>query len=146
MLKLNASYSKKVPAESHYSSRSYHASIEVELPDGLSTEQLQERIHQTFAMVRESVEVEIKGSRQPQQPRQEQRQPQRNNNGNNRRSSNGDGASPRQLQYLQDLAHDAGFDLNAELRRLNLNRLEDLSRQQCSELIDDIRGGHARAA
>lgn len=145
MLKLNASYSKKVPAESTYSSRSYHASIEVELPDGLSQEQLQERIHNTFAMVRESVEVEIKGNQQQRQPqpRQEQRQPQRNNN---RRSGNADAASPRQLQYLHDLAHDAGVDLNAELRRLNLNRLEDLSRQLCSELIDDIRGGHARAA
>ena len=33
MLKLNASYSKKVPAEGEYSSQSYHASIEVELPD-----------------------------------------------------------------------------------------------------------------
>lgn len=34
MLKLNASYSKKVPAEGEYTSQSYHASIEVELPEG----------------------------------------------------------------------------------------------------------------
>ena len=40
MLKLNASYSKKVPAEGEYSSQSYHASIEVELPDGLTPVQL----------------------------------------------------------------------------------------------------------
>ena len=45
MLKLNASYSKKVPAEGEYSSQSYHASIEVELPDGLSSEQLNGKIH-----------------------------------------------------------------------------------------------------
>ena len=45
MLKLNASYSKKVPAEGEYSSQSYHASVEVELPDGLTPEQLQGRIH-----------------------------------------------------------------------------------------------------
>jgi len=38
MLKLDASYSKKVPAEGEYTSQSYHASIEVELPDGLSAE------------------------------------------------------------------------------------------------------------
>ena len=36
MLKLNASYSKKVPAGEEYSSQSYHASVEVELPDGLA--------------------------------------------------------------------------------------------------------------
>ena len=33
MLKLNASYSKKVPADGEYTNQSYHASIEVELPD-----------------------------------------------------------------------------------------------------------------
>ena len=38
MLKLNASYSKKVPAEGEYSSQSYHASIKVEFPDGLNQE------------------------------------------------------------------------------------------------------------
>ena len=59
MLKLNASYSKKVPAEGEYSSQSYHASIEVEFPDGLSQEQLNDKIHETFAMVRDSVEAEL---------------------------------------------------------------------------------------
>ena len=33
MLKLNASYSKKVPADGEYTNQSYQASIEVELPD-----------------------------------------------------------------------------------------------------------------
>ena len=61
MLKLNASYSKKVPAEGEYSSQSYHASVEVELPDGLTPEQLQGRIHETFDLVRNSVEVELHG-------------------------------------------------------------------------------------
>jgi hypothetical protein len=36
MLKINASYSKKVPAETEYSSQSYHCTIESELPDGLT--------------------------------------------------------------------------------------------------------------
>lgn len=47
MLKLNASYSKKVPAGEEYSSQSYHASVEVELPEGLSPDQLQARIHES---------------------------------------------------------------------------------------------------
>jgi hypothetical protein len=59
MLKLNASFSKKVPAEQEYSSQSFHASIEVELPDGLTEFQLRERIHSTFVMVRDSVETEL---------------------------------------------------------------------------------------
>ena len=59
MLKLNASYSKKVPAESQYSSQSYHCTIEVELPDGLTPEQLNEKVHGVFAFVRASVETEL---------------------------------------------------------------------------------------
>jgi hypothetical protein len=62
MLKLNSSYSKKVPAEQEYSSKSYHASVEVELPDGLTTEQLQEKIHATFELVRCAVEAELNGT------------------------------------------------------------------------------------
>ena len=62
MLKLNASYSKKVPADGEYTSQSYHASIEVELPDGLSAEQLNGKIHETFEMVRSSVEAELHGN------------------------------------------------------------------------------------
>ena len=62
MLKLNASYSKKVPADTEYSSQSCHASIEVEIPDGLTAEQLQNRIHETFDLVRNSVETELHGS------------------------------------------------------------------------------------
>ena len=62
MLKLNASYSKKVPADGEYTSQSYHASIEVELPDGLSAEQLNGKIHETFEIVRNSVEAELHGN------------------------------------------------------------------------------------
>ena len=36
MLKLNASYSKKVPAGEEDSSQSYHASVEVEVPGGVA--------------------------------------------------------------------------------------------------------------
>ena len=63
MLKHNASYSKKVPAEGEFSSQSYHASIEVELPDGLTQDQLNSKIHETFAMVRNSVESELHGKK-----------------------------------------------------------------------------------
>ena len=62
MLKLNASFSKKVPAEEEYSSQSYHAAVEVELPDGLTPEQLRGRIHDTFELVRDSVQAELRGS------------------------------------------------------------------------------------
>lgn len=59
MLKLNASYSKKVPAEGKFSSQSFLASIEVELPTGQTAQELQNKIHDTFDLVRQSVEAEI---------------------------------------------------------------------------------------
>ena len=67
MLKLNASYSKKVPAESEYSSQSYHCTIEVELPDGLNAQQLNEKVHGVFDFVRKSVEAELHNATPTQQ-------------------------------------------------------------------------------
>jgi len=64
MLKLNASFSKKVPADVEFSSKGYSATIEIELPDGLSQEQLQKRIHDTFELVKSSVDNEINGTAQ----------------------------------------------------------------------------------
>jgi len=48
MIKLNASVAKKVPAEQEYSSKSYMASIEVELPSNLTPEELKVEIHKTY--------------------------------------------------------------------------------------------------
>ena len=70
MLKLNASYSKKVPAEGEYSSQQYHCQIEVELPDGLNPQQLQEKVHNVFDFVRKSVETELHNNAPAQQPDQ----------------------------------------------------------------------------
>ena len=61
MLKLNASYSKKVPAGEQFTSQSYHCSVEVELSDAATPEQLQAKIHDTFALVRDAVESELHG-------------------------------------------------------------------------------------
>ena len=72
MLKLNAAYSKKVPADSQYSSQSYHCSIESELPDGLTPQQLQAKVHDVFDFVRNSVEAEIHNGTVPQMPPEQQ--------------------------------------------------------------------------
>ena len=64
MLKLTASYSKKVPVpESEYSSQSYHCCVEIEIAEGLSKDQLDSRIHETFSIVKNSVENELHGGK-----------------------------------------------------------------------------------
>ena len=130
MLKLNASYSKKVPAEGEYSSQSYHASIEVELPDGLTQDQLQSRIHETFAMVRESVEAELHGNTVNQQ----------GGNGAVNTVNNGQQgstpASPKQINYLLTLASRRGITPAQIAIQNNVADINQLSKKQCSALIE----------
>ena len=133
MLKLNAAYSKKVPADREYTSQSYHASIEVELPDGLSQEQLNDKIHATFAMVRESVEAELgennvrKGTELPVQETAPQ---------SNRASSGGVPASPKQISYLLSLASRRGITPAQIAAQNNVANVDQLTKRQCSTLIE----------
>ena len=130
MLKLNASYSKKVPADGEYTSQSYHASIEVELPDGLSSEQLNSKIHETFEMVRNSVEAELHGNTVNQQ----------GGNGavhtvnNNQQGSTP--ASPKQINYLLTLASRRGITPQQIAVQNNVANINQLSKKQCSTLIE----------
>jgi len=150
MLKLNASYSKKVPAEGEYSSQSYHASIEVELPDGLTQEQLNGKIHETFALVRESVEAELHGAapavpstqeQTAEEPRAyEHRAPQRDNGYARHRSGTQDPASPKQINYLLSLASRRGISPQQVACQFNVTALEDLTKRQVSGLIEQWRG------
>lgn len=132
MLKLNASYSKKVPAEGEYSSQSYHASIECELPDGLNANQLQERIHDTFELVRQSVEAELHdGNRQQQQPAQVQQTQQTQQSGKTAP------ASPKQIRYLLDLARMRGITPQQLAAHFQVADVRQLTRQQCSTQINE---------
>ena len=133
MLKLNASYSKKVPADGEYTSQSYHASIEVELPDGLSQEQLNGKIHETFAMVRESVEAELHENAPAKQGTSE---PQ---NAPKAEAQTGYPASPKQISYLLSLASRRGITPAQIAAQNNVPSVDQLTRKQCSALIEQWR-------
>jgi hypothetical protein len=153
MLKLNASYSKKVPADTEYSSQSYHASVEVELPDGLTPDQLNAKIHETFALVRDSVESELHGNavRQPsaasQMPPPQSQSDQHETMAQNaakpaygKKPATDSPASPKQIKFLLDLARQNGYTVDQLKSRFNVSALEDLSRTQCSRAIDALNG------
>ena len=138
MLKLNAAYSKKVPADGEYTSQSYHASIEVELPDGLNQEQLNEKIHATFAMVRESVEAELgenssrkAGELTPQETTNPASQGNRSAGANNAVP-----ASPKQINYLLSLASRRGITPQQIAAQNNVTNVDQLTKRQCSALIE----------
>ena len=133
MLKLNASYSKKVPAEGVYTSQSYHASIEVELPDGLSAEQLNCKIHETFAMVRESVEAELHGNTVNQQGGNGSQ------NAHNQPVQGSTPASPKQINYLLSLAGRRGITPAQIAAQHGVASVEQLTKSQCSEIINSWR-------
>lgn len=135
MLKLNASYSKKVPAETEYSSQSYHASVEVELPDGLTPDQLQERIHATFALVRESVETEIHGASQAVTHPVTQPVPQ-TPTPYSHAAKNEIPASPKQIRYLLDLARNKGITAAQIAAKYGVESVDQLTKSQCSGLIN----------
>ena len=130
MLKLNASYSKKVPAEGEYTSQSYHASIEVELPDGLSAEQLNSKIHETFEMVRNSVEAELHGKTPIQQGGNVSQ------NTSNQPVQGSTPASPKQINYLLTLASRRGITPQQIAVQNNVANINQLSKKQCSTLIE----------
>ena len=153
MLKLNASYSKKVPADTEYSSQSYHASVEVELPDGLTPEQLNAKIHETFALVRDSVETELHGNAIPQgaQPTstpnaQSQPGPYGTPAQNTSKPAYGKKpatdtpASPKQIKYLLDIARQIGYTVEQLKAKFNVSALESLTKTQCSRAIDELNG------
>ena len=152
MLKLNASYSKKVPADAEYSSQSFHASVEVELPDGLTQDQLNAKIHETFDLVRASVEAELNGNSAPQQPallpqenasnpQQVASAPQNKNGYGKKNGTTSDApASPKQVKYLLDLARQFGINPEQIKAKFNVPSLESMTKTQCSRAIDELSG------
>ena len=152
MLKLNASYSKKVPADTEYSSQSFHASVEVELPDGLTQDQLNAKIHETFDLVRASVEAELNGNSAPNQPAllpaenasnvPQMNPAQQNKNGYGKKNGTTSDApaSPKQVKYLLDLAKQYGVSPDQIKAKFNVPALESLTKTQCSRAIDELSG------
>ena len=146
MLKLNTSYSKKVPVQGQeFSSQSYHASIEVELPDS-KPEEIKTKIHDTFILVKESVEAElngkVSGNGQPITPAVPATSTPGNGTG-----STGNKATNKQIKFITDLATRQNLplsELNADIkRRFAVDGLYDLSSKQASELVDVLKRAKA---
>ena len=142
MLKLSTAYAKKIPAEAEYSSQSYHVSMEVELSDGLSPEQIEAKIHENFDLLRDSVEAELKkAATQPQAANVPPAQPQQNKAAYSKNGKPSDvPASPKQIKYLLDIARQIGYTVEQLKARFNVPALESLTKTQCSRAIDELSG------
>lgn len=140
MLKLNASYSKKVPAEGEYSSQSYHASIEVELPDGLNREQLQTRIHETFDLVRNSVEAELHEKLHSLPALASPRIAGNPSIAQQKLHNSENPASPKQIRFMLDLARHKGITPLQIAAQCGVTSVDQLTKAQCSNLINEWKG------
>ena len=141
MIKLHAAYSKKVPAEEQYSSKSFHASLEIEVADDVARngEQLQQKLRALWQDLQDAVETQIQASNGNGSPvtaprREETARPE---NGDDR-------ASPRQINYLTLLARRAkGWGL-PELEKFVKGRfgnggVYELGKSEASMLIEELK-------
>ena len=146
MLKAIVSYSKKVPVpDADFSSQGFSLSLETEVTETDPTA-IQARLHQTFELVKASVEQELAQSKgapaqqqdhRPNQPNPSSQPPQRNNGGSEK-------ASNKQIKFVTDLATQRGIalsEINADVqRKYGVGGLYDLTRKQASELLDELNG------
>ena len=138
MLKLIAAFNKKIPvAGEQFSSQSYHCSVEVELSDAATPEQLQAKIHDTFALVRDAVESELHGkpaAKPEPAARTAKPEPAKPDTAK---------ASNKQVKYLLDLAKGKGLTLsalNARVQdRFKVETVYDLARKDASKLVDELK-------
>ena len=137
MLKLNASYSKKVPTSEQFSSQSYHCSVEVELSDAATPEQLQAKIHDTFALVRDAVESELHGKPAAKpEPAAQTAKPEP-------AKPDAAKASNKQVKFILDLAKGKGLSLSALNTRVQdkfkVESVYELGRKDASRLVDELK-------
>ena len=170
MLKAIVNYSKKVPADTEYSSHGYSLSLETEIVPG-DASSIQAQLHDAFRLVKASVDQELaNGSgntgasgnanasgtatatptvRKADAPaRKADPAPQHTQQTQQERRK----ASNKQLSYINSLASNNGIplsELTAEIqRRFEAASLWDLSAQEASQIIDEMNkaGRRQRAA
>ncbi len=135
----NVTFSKKVPAESQFSSQGYSLSLQTEIAE-TDPAAIQARLHQTIALVKNQVEYELANGNGKQTGPADP--------GSNSvpmpSARSGAKASNKQIKFLTDLATQRGTslsDLNADIRqRFGVDGLYDLDRKQASTLLDEMNG------
>lgn len=133
MLKAIVSYSKKIPVpDSEYSSQGYSLSLETEVPE-TDPVAIQGRLHDTFELVKSSVEQELAQGKAVKSPTKAE-----GPSGASREAK----ASNKQIKFISDLALSQGLNpgqLNARIRdQFGADSLYDLDRKQASQLLDTL--------
>lgn len=133
-------FSKKVPAETEYSSQGYALSMQTEIPES-DPVAIQARIREAYAMVRNCVEQELANGNGKAAPVKETAKPEQ---------TKPEQASNRQIKFVTDLCQQKGIalsQLNQQIRQqYGVTGLYDITRKQASELLDELNGKRRKAA
>jgi len=146
MLKINASYGLK-EGRANYGSESALCSVEMEVSDSISAEELKRKIHSAFCIVREQCKAELSANGNGEHPGL-------GDPGSNTVDlppTRGNGkASNKQIKFITDLANRQGIglsEMNARIReRFGIDSLYDLDKKQASAVLDGLKGAEKKAA
>lgn len=164
MLKAIVNYSKKVPADTEYSSQGYSLSLETEITPG-DTSSVQAQLHDAFELVKASVDHELANAgtgtgSDVTHVTDVTGTPSASNVSGNRAdaparkadSRSDRKASNKQISYINSLVANNGIPLSELLadiqRRFNAASLYDLTSHEASQIIDEMNkaGRRQRAA
>ena len=158
MLKINVSFSKKVPGEEQYSSINFHGSLERELSDGLSPEQIQKVFHENYALLENTIEQEIANysetenrslKTQAQTSFPAHNSPQNHSTGGYSSSptNTASGISQKQVTFLNRLGAERGLSQQQidamALNQFGAESIWQLSKQNASKLIEQLQNQRA---
>ncbi len=158
MIKLVANVSKKVPvAGVEYSSQSFMAGVELEVSDGATREQIQERIRDVYATLEKTIDGEIRarnGGGAEDAERQTAHEPANRlppaNGGNGRGNGNGRHATQAQIKAILAIGRSLGVNRSQLIERVeeefNVKKLDDLSIGDASSLIERMKEKQAAQA
>lgn len=150
MIKLNASYSRKVPGAQQYSSEQASASVEIELAEG-DGPQIQSRLADLWLILRQAVERQLNGNGHHPAPAPApanggngHHAPLQNTPGRNGQASQKAAVSEKQMKFIKSLIGELmpmGVDYafaEGMCSRLFGRKLEHLDRAQASTLIGHL--------
>ncbi|MCZ7645931.1 MAG: hypothetical protein M5U26_11715 [Planctomycetota bacterium] len=147
MIRVSATLNKKVPLPGvQYGSQGFGGSLEVEVADSASADEVKKRLHDLYAVLNAAVNAEIaalqpgNGGKSPAKAPSAQARP--NGNGQHSRG-NGNGrhvpATVAQVRAIHAICKDRGLNPADAVAEFGVDAPERLSVKQASELIDRLK-------
>ena len=167
MLKVSASVAHKRPGPEQFSSRSYHAGLEEELPSGISEDEIRERVRSIYILLESAVQDQLEkeeadeNSFRPVKEHNRISSYNRNgsNGGNGGNGGNGSGrgggngrkarmASQAQCKAIFAISHSLDLQkseiIDMVQDQFGASRVEDLQMREASQFIEHLKSLQTR--